>query len=647
MGRPYRNELTDLEKTYTWSSQIDVTALIDAIERSLGLPTIAVGSGGSYSAAAFFAFLQRQIAGTLAVAATPVDALDGLPWGHAFAAWLFSARGSNVDIKHAARSLLDREPSCIALLTMKRGTPVGRVVEQHPDGYVLGYSPPVKKDGYLATNSLLATCVLLARAFGQLSGSAPAFPRTLTELLSAFGGADVGLTKDWQAIWSRGTLLVIHGSSTLPAALDLESKFTEAALCNVRVADYRSFGHGRHNWLNRHGKESAVLALCDTGEQSIVKRTMDALPAAIPKKLVCFGGDPVVAAASSIAFAIRAAGYAGTALGVDPGRPSVPAFGRKLYGFAYRPPDRGSSRGLSSRAVAAIERKSRRSIQALKAHGELDAYQRAYGEFVERLRGVKLKALALDYDGTLVRTMDRYSPPKVAVKDQLRRLASEGLVIGIATGRGDSVEQDLRTVFPKKQWSRIVLGTHHGSEVRTLDGTDLLRPVADASECLRLLAAHVKHVPAFSSRVTVRHSPNQVSFSTASQPDLAQLFGLVTVWLEEEKADGYVASSSGHSVDVLAPGASKLRVLEAIQAVTPIRKEQILTIGDSGSWPGNDYNLLSRFPSLSVRDTPIDPTICWNLAERGLIGTAAAVEYLTAIQRRSYRTKYFRLTLAG
>ena len=45
------------------------------------------------------------------------------------------------------------------------------------------------------------------------------------------------------------------------AAIDLESKLTEAALMPVQVADFRNFAHGRHHWLAKRGGETAVLAL--------------------------------------------------------------------------------------------------------------------------------------------------------------------------------------------------------------------------------------------------------------------------------------------------------------------------------------------------------------------------------------------------
>ena len=73
------------------------------------------------------------------------------------------------------------------------------------------------------------------------------------------------LWMSWEAatapIWTRPTTLVLHGPSTRIGAVDLESKFTEAALGHLQLADYRNFAHGRHNWLAKRGETSSVLFL--------------------------------------------------------------------------------------------------------------------------------------------------------------------------------------------------------------------------------------------------------------------------------------------------------------------------------------------------------------------------------------------------
>lgn len=54
----------------------------------------------------------------------------------------------------------------------------------------------------------------------------------------------------------------------------------------------------------------------------------------------------------------------------------------------------------------------------------------------------------------------------------------------------------------------------------------------------------------------------------------------------------------------------------------------ILSIGDKGQWPGNDFDLLANPFSLSVNEVSGDPTTCWNLAPAGHRGVQATLDYL-------------------
>ena len=87
---------------------------------------------------------------------------------------------------------------------------------------------------------------------------------------------------------------------------------------------------------------------------------------------------------------------------------------------------------------------------------------------------------------------------------------------------------------------------------------------------------------------------------------------------------------SSHSIDILAPGVSKLNVLARLRERTG--DAPILSIGDRGRWPGNDYELLRGAFALSVDEISVDPASCWNLAECGQRGVAATLEYLRALE---------------
>src|SRR5207244_3270959 len=81
-----------------------------------------------------------------------------------------------------------------------------------------------------------------------------------------------------QVLWKRPTVIVLYGPETYPAAVDLESKFTEAALGSTQLADYRNFAHGRHHWLAKRGTDTGVLAIVTDGDRELAESTLTLLP---------------------------------------------------------------------------------------------------------------------------------------------------------------------------------------------------------------------------------------------------------------------------------------------------------------------------------------------------------------------------------
>src|SRR5205823_8128451 len=136
----------------------------------------------------------------------------------------------------------------------------------------------------LATNSLLATMMLLVRAYEHLFSTPPSLPCCLAELLHPRGktaSSWTELEQEFQPLCERGTLTVLHGHMTQPAAADIESRFTEAALRNIQLADYRNFAHGRHHWLARRANDTAVLILSTPEDQVAADRTASLIPKSI------------------------------------------------------------------------------------------------------------------------------------------------------------------------------------------------------------------------------------------------------------------------------------------------------------------------------------------------------------------------------
>ena len=125
---------------------------------------------------------------------------------------------------------------------------------------------PIGKDGFLATNSLIATMIWLVRAYVQAHSLPYYIPR--------FAELDVH-NEDIFKIQATNTLILLYDYWGKTAALDTESKMVEAGLANVQIADYRNFAHGRHNWLDKNSKMVNLLTLITPECELLAAKTLN------------------------------------------------------------------------------------------------------------------------------------------------------------------------------------------------------------------------------------------------------------------------------------------------------------------------------------------------------------------------------------
>src|SRR5258708_409045 len=157
--------------------------------------------------------------------------------------------------------------------------------------------------------------------------------------------------------------------------MDLESRFTEAALGPTLLADYRNFAHGRHHWLAEHGSTTGVLAFVTTEVRDVADRTLRLLPSDVPIVRVEIEGTRVRASIAALIVSMYVAGFAGKVRNIDPGRPGVPLFGRRLYHLRGLQPAPSNVTTLSASEVAAIECKAGVNISTLQRQGMLAFWQ--------------------------------------------------------------------------------------------------------------------------------------------------------------------------------------------------------------------------------------------------------------------------------
>jgi hypothetical protein len=116
VARPYAHEMDQLAQTLSWAGSTPVDDLVRAVGTATLAPLVAVGSGGSLSAAHFLVQIHQSITGQLGRAATPAE-LIGEPELRAASIWLLSAGGGNVDINAAFEDAVGREPRQLAWIS--------------------------------------------------------------------------------------------------------------------------------------------------------------------------------------------------------------------------------------------------------------------------------------------------------------------------------------------------------------------------------------------------------------------------------------------------------------------------------------------------------------------------------------------------
>ena len=606
MGRSYPSELGRIPATIDWALEQDVAALRGTLLQELGGHNlIAIGSGGSLTAAAFAALLHEAATGRLARAATPLEAITRSPLRDT-GVLLLSARGTNVDIRRAAEALPGLGYDAVSAVTTRRGTPLGQILMGY-GATAHEFPVPGGRDGFLATNSLMATLVLLRRAVLATDGSPDDEGDLATSHPSVTGS---------ETVLGNRTLVVLAQGWAVPAALDFESRFSEAALANVTVTDPRNFAHGRHHWLSLHAADTGIVSLETRGSTREAARMLRFLPKDIDVLRVMSAREGPAATIELVRAVMEFAGHVAKARGIDPGRPFVANFGRRLYRA-------GATPSVEPREAIPIVKKRRALSLSPRSSG--DELTNALREFVQRLERTTFTGLAVDYDGTLCTPDHRSDPLAQDIQDELNRLLREGMVLGVASGRGNSVHTTLRAALNPQYWNRVVVGLYNGAKVVELS-EDVREPAGDIPQSLAAALSCMRPLETLLGFEAVVR-PHQISLRLRSGLDPSELR---TVVIEQLAAiDDVSIVTSAHSVDIVLLGTSKTAVVKALRSKRP---GCILRIGDQGAAGGNDFELLNTGLSLSVDRVSSSLATCWNLGAPAIVGPSLTLHYLRALR---------------
>ena len=619
MGRPYQSELLHLASTYRWSLSLDTGSLAERLQALKKCSLLVIGSGGSQSTAHLIADLHQNHFGQLAKADTPLIARSYLEKSRCPAIVLISAQGKNPDILGVAHAAVESEPKSLIAICASRNSPLSRIVNAFSRGFCFDFELKSGKDGFLATNSLLALSTVALTAYGFNAQQLPADLGNIFRFPGLQRG--FGFSRTGRSFFKCEYLVVLYGAESQTAALDLESKLIEAGLVSVQLSDYRNFAHGRHHWIAKH-PNTAVVGLAANDEILLASRTLALLPPTVHKLML-----KTVYSAPASWLALQASVFAlvaeyGRARKIDPGRPGVPPFGRRIYHF------NAFHKRKETIKTAAVRRKT--SLAGNANPLAINKLREEYKCLSERFRNAKFHGMVLDYDGTICDSVDRFGAIPVETANALRRITQAGFLLGVATGRGKSVRKALRDAFPRNHWKRLWVGYYNGGTIARLD--DAVQPDTRSVGIPQLQsAAEALQASGLSLQLSVR--PQQITIESRDNCDVHELWCQVLQRLQESRVEGLKVVVSTRSIDVIPLTTTKLALLRTLSGVRP--DSTFLCIGDRPRWPGNDAELLKHDFALSVDEVDGGPTGVWNLAPAGVLGSAALRYYLRQIIVRS------------
>jgi HAD superfamily hydrolase (TIGR01484 family) len=629
MPTHFETELGELPNTYEVALSADIGGLKSAIAGASESSIIAVGSGGSFTVASLLCHLHETYTARVSRPTTPLEIICNPTLAAASPVFLVSAEGKNPDIVEALERTRLYSARSVNVLTNRAESPLLTRAAQLSD-VATHVFPLATKDGYLATNSLLLDSVLISRAYAELNRVGSQAPRALSDLLLDGLSIETWLeqTASFLTEASRRTcLLVVFSPLLRPIAADLESKLSEAALLHCQLADMRSFAHGRHLWLGERKGECAILGLVDPSLKKLWEATQDLLPRDIPVATMPFGGAQPQDLLAGLVAQMHLVSAIANRTSTDPGRPTVPSFGRDLHYIdlpSLIPAPRGISDGVDNSKYAVLGARwptlERRAGMA-----------RALTGFMSDIERQTFRAIVFDYDGTLASSSQRDRPPSQSIIQLLTALLDGGVRIGVASGRGYSIHEHLRSVLPETHWPNVLLGLYNAGDILSL--ATLPTQASETSEYLSHVTRIMRRLQAIGVPIdTIRAThPFQVSVRFVDGVNTESTWFVVADALRQAGLNPCGVVRSKHSLDILEANVNKSHLIARLIQQYRVDPYEVLTIGDQGAWPGNDASLLEHRFSLSVDQPSRRLDRGWKLAPAHKRNVDATVWYLERV----------------
>ena len=334
----FDKKISQFPEIVDWAKRLDVTELANFLSNNKG-SQLFLASGGSYSAAAFAELLSVKNR-IMAHAMTPhfylTSGFDKIP----AQSLLISASGANNDICRAFEAGRDNLQEMGAITLSSKGR-LQSLMKELGEGRVYSYDIPTGRDGFLSTNTVLSFYILLYRAFGyndldELNVEIQDSDLDhIHQFLTSLKNISEEEMSDHEAFLHKlegvDSFFILYTGKSYPVALDIESKFSEGAIGNTQLADYRNFAHGRFNWFTQRPGQTGLICLQTPDDLELSETILSKLPMHVPTlRLRTVHSTPL----GCIDLLIKEH-YLSSALadrwGLDISRPTVPEYGRFLY----------------------------------------------------------------------------------------------------------------------------------------------------------------------------------------------------------------------------------------------------------------------------------------------------------------------------
>ena len=512
----------------------------------------------------------------------------------------------------------------ITTICMRVGSPLTKLANSYSISKGIEYDIPTKKDGFLATNSLTSFFVILAKAAGQINEQN--FP-----ILSNLNKPEIKKFVDELNV--NSTITVLYGGWGSSIAFDIESKFAEAALGSILLSDYRNFGHGRHHWFAKRKHNSSIITLITPEEKLIAGKTTGLLPENIPCLALETRLEGAIGSIDLLMQIYDLVNEVGLKFNIDPGRPGVPDFGTKLYHLKYASFYKIKQKNKLGpiEEISILRKLYKSSIDQIEIN-ELSLWREHFSKFSQKITNAAFTSIVFDFDGTLCSIDERFSSSlRNDVSFAINKFLDNGIIIGIATGRGKSVRDVMQNSgISKDKWGQIIIGYYNGAFIAPLSDNETPKIDIDSDTALVEIEKRINELinPIYNLDIKLR--PFQLTIKPNNLSTWNFTKKMIRSFVMTQNSSDLQILESSHSIDIIVRSkASKLNVVNKCIEIT--KSDKCLTIGDKGEWPGNDYELLSSPYSLTVDEVSTHPESCWNLAPIGIKNDNALLWYLNRV----------------